>query len=414
MNSRQRPSTPPATDTQRSTEPAFLRPLVAVLFIVLLAGQFSFERIGRSNPVYVPERLFALIVLTFSVAVVVLANSRSTRAVGHGTLLIVTPTVYALVTALWGPHTPNYWSTVTDLGCILLACGALATLLRWRPTITAVTVLWCMLGAGIIFAIAGLASSSAGARTAAFGGGPNIFSRVTILGFIALVGLIVIRKLPVWTIAISPVMIVATVASGSRGGMLAGLAGVAVLLPLLGHLRRSQLLAALGILLIFALVVYRRYADVVDQTISGRVVDLTLQQGYSSGRGRLVAAAWDMFEARPIAGWGLTGFADQYGQGFTYPHNMVLQALAEGGSIALLFLAITFAVFLKAARRPNILGRVFTASATVIFVSSMFSGDYYDTRFLWIFMLLVIFTRPEAFVLREVPNASGSKDRAPM
>ena len=210
------------------------------------------------------------------------------------------------------------------------------------------------------------------------------------IGFIALIALIVLGKIPLVSVAASPLLVVATIASGSRGGMLAGLAGVAVLVPLFGRLKRSQMLAIFAILGIFAIVVYHQFSDLVDQTISGRIVDLTFQQRYSSGRGDLLSSAWTMTQEKPFLGWGIGGFADYYGEGFTYPHNLLLQASAEGGVLAVLFLCLSLGIFARAAwkGRTSVLSVAFTASAIVILVSSMFSGDYYDTRFLWIFMLV--------------------------
>jgi O-antigen ligase len=91
-------------------------------------------------------------------------------------------------------------------------------------------------------------------------------------------------------------------------------------------------------------------------------------------------------------GSGLRGFAEHYGQGFSYPHNLFLHAASEGGIGALILLLVVFVWFARRVlHRPHSpLTLVYIAAASAIFTSAMFSGDYYDNRFLWVFMIIAI------------------------
>ena len=394
MTSRSSPGTfgvahPPADDPETTF---LLRPLTVAFFVVMLAGLFSFDRLGLQNPFFAPERLVGFALLTFLVFVVGLANIRtvgSTRAPGA---MVAAPLVYFLTTSLWGADVPEFWATVTDIVCMLLACMIISILLTWNTVIVAETLLWCMAVAGFVFSVAGLASAGVGSQISAFGGGPNIFSRVTVLGFIALVGLIALNKLPVTALVAGPVMLVATVVSGSRGGMLAGLVSICVLAPLARRLRPFQVVAGLALLVTCMVLVYQRFEDTVERVINGRIVELTLQQGYTSGRGDLFGSAWHLFLDHLFVGAGLRGFAEDYGQGFTYPHNLFLLVAAEGGLVGLtILLVVLVTLALHVLRhRGSTLTLLFTASASVIFTSAMFSGDYYDSRFLWVFMIVAL------------------------
>ena len=369
-----------------------LRPITVVFYVALLAGQYSFDRIGMNNPFYIPERLFGIGLVTFLAFILGLANIKKNSTGPSNAALTSLPIAYALLTSTWGANVPDFWSTVTDLTCMLLACLTISILLRWDSTVVAETLLWCLAITGIIFSLAGLASASGGDRVAAFGGGPNVYSRITMLGFIAVAGLVLMRKLPLPALAFGPLMLIATVASGSRGGMLAGLVSLCVLALLMRRLRPFQIAAGLGLLIACMFLVYEKFSDTVDQVVGGRIVQLTFEQGYTSGRGGLLNAALDLYNSHIVTGSGLRGFEEYYGQGFTYPHNLVLQTAAEGGSIGLVFLIVALSIFARriVLHHHSQLALLFSAAATVIFVSSMFSGDYYDARFLWIFMIVAM------------------------
>lgn len=373
--------------------------LTILLFLALLAGQFGFSRIGLENPFLIPERLVgALSIFWLSVTFSGFARSRTSRPGGATPLTVHARTVYAvapllvLVTsAFWSPPGADIVPVVVDLVCMVLYSLSFVVLFAWDPTRVVASLMWCLWIAGAVFAVAGLAGAGSG-RVSAFGGGPNVYSRVTDLGLVGLAWLISTGRVPAWALMSAPLMLAATVASGSRGGMLAAIVCLLVLLPLVKGLSVANLVLAGAVALAGSVVVFRRFGDIVTETARGRVVELTIEQGYTSGRGELLTTALQMFESRPLVGHGLRSFETTFGNGFTYPHNLVAQVAAEAGIVGLLPLGAFLAVFFGGAWRfsSSVTVRSMTAAALVIFTSSMFSGDYYDARFLWIFGLGIV------------------------
>jgi O-antigen ligase len=366
--------------------------LTVVTYLALLAGPFGFDRIGLSNPLIIPERLFAAIILLAFVALLVLVNpTRNLSPIKTHFVAAMIPLLYLVLSAGWAPAQAELASQIVDLACMVLFSCSFVLLVKWDRAAVVNSLMWCLAVGGVVFSFAGLASSSVNTRVAAFGGGPNVYSRITVLGIIGLVWLVTNKKLGIWFLAVVPVMLVATIVSGSRGGMLAGIVGCWILLPVVFRLGKGKLLAATGVASIAGFIVYRAFGDVVVVSIQGRIIQLTLVQGYDSGRGDLLNAAITMFRDNLIFGAGLRSFSTEFGQGFDYPHNLFAQIAAESGIVGLFLILILLSksVYVAFTHRSSVTVRCFTAAGSVILTSAMFSGGYYDARFLWIFILAV-------------------------
>ncbi|WP_435770436.1 O-antigen ligase family protein [Nocardioides sp. SYSU DS0651] len=370
---------------------ALHRPLVVLLFVLLLAGSLSFEDLGLANPLIIPERLAATLLVTLAVIVLAAANPPLRPPVA-GAICIQLPLLYMLATGLWGAALPETWNAIIDLCCMALITAATILLMRLDPRGTARTLLWCAAVAGAIYAVAALAGSAVGERAMAFGSGPNVFSRMTLIGAIALVGLVVLERAPAALLVAVPILLAATVASGSRGAMLAGVIASVVLLPVLRRATRGQVVWALGSLAVGTTLVLLRYGDVVRSTIENRLLDLTFEQGYSSGRESLFSEALMLFASHPVTGVGLQGFQEQTQGPHPYPHNLVLQIAAEGGAVGLIFLTIGLvaAVGILEGRWHDPMTVLFASCAVVVLTSAMVSGSYYDSRFLWVFLAVAL------------------------
>lgn len=92
--------------------------------------------------------------------------------------------------------------------------------------------------------------------------------------------------------------------------------------------------------------------------------------------------AWDMFLNRPFSGMG-TGSYSAYHERFAYPHNIILEAMAENGIIGLTllvgFIGSVWVGVMRALRKSSGRERILIAGAGLIFlfmlIGSMFSGD---------------------------------------
>ena len=117
--------------------------------------------------------------------------------------------------------------------------------------------------------------------------------------------------------------------------------------------------------------------------------------------------AWRMFASSPLLGHG-TGSYRAYHERFGYPHNIVLEAMAENGVIGLaLLVGFIGSIWVRLARALRVLSgeeRILIAGAGSIFllmlIGSMFSGDL-ASRTLWFSAgLIVVATSRKTFCPR--------------
>ncbi len=112
---------------------------------------------------------------------------------------------------------------------------------------------------------------------------------------------------------------------------------------------------------------------------------------YLADRDVIFQDAIDGFFTRPVFGNGLGAF-EIFGRE-NYPHNIILNIAVDGGTIGLFLASIPFLMLIWRYRKPRILENNFAFGLAVFyFVNSMFTGTYYDARFLWVFMMLFMFS----------------------
>ncbi|MEU8244481.1 O-antigen ligase family protein [Actinoplanes missouriensis] len=379
------------------TERAFLAPGL-VLVLVTIGGRYTLDRAGFLELAWVDLRVIGLII-----ALVLLAVDLSRRpALGQtpdkreGWLLAaILFFLFQIGSALWAPAASRIGPQTLDLvllGVLVLAFYGYAVS---DPEPVIRTTFRLMFAAAIIFALQALLISGPGeqGRYSAFGGGPNVFVRIQILGVISAVALHMFtgRILP---LLVTPLFLLAAVLSGSRAGLLAGLAVGAYALLKLRRRLRPGVVAAAGVLL--AVVVAGLWAFAPPEFTSlfqERFVEQTVQEQYLSDRTSIWAAAWNLFLDHPVAGAGLDGFYGAIGvnQMVEYPHNYVLGVAAEGGLLGLGLMTTSIVLWTRLVHgggaRPQMTG-LCVAAAVFVALSSLFSGDYYDSRLAWIFAAL--------------------------
>lgn len=299
---------------------------------------------------------------------------------------------YIFVRALTGPALDNSKELLTGL---LVLAAVIPVILdvfsAYRHLLQ--TVFPVLLAVGYIYAIAGLLSGPGlQGRYSAFGGGPNVFGRIVGFSLIALIVYVTINR-RYWLLLSLPLPLIALVLSGSRGAMLsAALAATFVALMLLRNYRFPQIVALtamLGALLILA----AEFAPpFVTAMFEERIISQTIGQRYDSGRSELYDVAWSMFERNPLTGVGVGGYYEYFGAstaaGFEYAHNIVLQVLAEMGlsGFVVVLLPLILVMLKSLVHPPTSMPSVGMLGLTIaIFVSSMFSGGYYDFRYAWLF-----------------------------
>lgn len=233
-------------------------------------------------------------------------------------------------------------------------------------------------------------------RLAAIGGGPNVFSRFTSVGFLAT--FYYAMKSPSWPrrLLLCPVLIIlgaATYLSGSRGSFLGLVGALLVYLVLRIIIRRQRLVANVAVLLaliallsilVFGLDVQNRYLPAWE--------DLRTQ---ASDRFYCAERSLELGAASPWIGWGTGSFAHHVPDAHArYPHNIFLELYAENGvpglALLLLLLAGTAGIWFKALRlcprgSPGEKEQAYLLAALLVFsfLVAQVSGDTVDSRWIW-------------------------------
>jgi O-antigen ligase len=226
-------------------------------------------------------------------------------------------------------------------------------------------------------------------RLAVLSGGPNVFGR--------LMGLLVIAAGALYftearLISVSGVVLglasFVLLSSGSRGAT----AAMAVTLAFVALMfRRSPRKVALllavsacGILLIL----YPPFE--IFEMINERYVVLTIQEGYVSSRDVLLEIAIDAIRERFWLGHGLAGFSE-FEPVQVYPHNLVLELWTEFGLLGLILgLGVPLIAVINRIRRPANLDKRNIFAFIFLLVATMFSGDFYDSRGVYVFAFLIL------------------------
>ncbi|MEV4348648.1 O-antigen ligase family protein [Actinoplanes sp. NPDC049596] len=368
-----------------------------VLILVAIGGRYTLDRAGFTDLAWVDLRVIGLVAGLGALTVDVARRPRDGRTAGKREGWIVATVlffVFQIASGLWAPGAARVGPQTLDL--VLMAALVLAFYLyaTGDPDAVIRTAFLLFYVAAVLFALAALMSGPGEqGRYSAFGGGPNVFVRIQLLGVISAIALAMFtrRKLPLVAV---PLFLLAAVLSGSRAGLLAGLVvGVAALWKIRGRLRAGLVAAVTGALALVAGVIGLLAPPAFVSLFQERFVEQTVQERYLSDRTDIWGAAWRLAEDHPLAGSGLDGFYGTIGvnQRVEYPHNYVLGVAAEGGLIGIGLLATAVLLWVATVRggglRPRTTGLA-VASAVLVALCSLFSGDYYDARLFWLFAAL--------------------------
>ncbi|XVU23124.1 O-antigen ligase family protein [Actinoplanes sp. CA-054009] len=387
-----------------------------VLILVAIGGRYTLDRAGFTDLAWVDLRVIGLAVGLVALTVDVARRPRGPHSPARREGWLVAATlffVFQVASGLWAPEAARVGPQTLDL--VLMAGLILAFYLyaTGDPDAVIRTAFVLFYVAAILFALAALAAGPGEqGRYSAFGGGPNVFVRVQLLGVISAIALTMLggRKLPLVAI---PLFLLTAVLSGSRAGLLAGIVvGAAALWKIRGRLRAGAVVAVTGVLAVVAGVIGLLAPPAFTSLFQERFVEQTVQERYLSDRTDIWGAAWRLAVEHPVAGTGLDGFYGTVGvnQRVEYPHNYVLGVAAEGGLIGIGLLAAAVLLWAATVRagglRPRLTGLA-VAAAVLVALCSLFSGDYYDARLFWLFAAL-------AAAAAVTPSRSGSRQAVPL
>jgi hypothetical protein len=175
--------------------------------------------------------------------------------------------------ALWAPHQARIAGRFADLLALALLVVATITLTGADPEGSARLLLRLSAGAGLIYAVAGIATGAGlQGRSSAFGSEPNVYVRVVSEAAIACAALAFATKRR-WPLFGIPIMCVAALLSGSRGGLVALIVAGAAFALVYYRPRRPAVLLGSGLgAFAFVFVIWRfitaRASTLVEQRYS--------------------------------------------------------------------------------------------------------------------------------------------------
>jgi O-antigen ligase len=419
--------------------------LAIVLTVLFLVGRWSLERLAVNpdaiDPDLIVERSVAVVLteprLWLVIAAVLLvvlmemdalgdARSHSGRLEARTSVRIFFVFCFYLVTTIaWTPN-DNPFPAVVDICLVLVTLLAVERAARHENF---VEVFWLWLerlliaiGTFALFTrlflaqdVTVLASADPPGRLSILGGGPNVLGRF--LGMLCL--LMIAQSLrqgggfrwsAAWRIVVAAVALILLLDTGSRGAFTGLLVGLVALLIVR---RMNVRLIGIGAIVILSFGYLFKVildADMIE-AIEERWLVATLQEGYLSQRDVLIAEAYKLWLEHPVFGGGLDSF-DYYTFGLDrYPHNLVME-IAQAGGIAgaLLLLAWIIHLILSSWQGRNHYTEIGLSMTALIFGCAMFSGDFYDSRLMFIFGVLTI-SSADIGASRQILSAMEEEDR---
>lgn len=370
----------------------FGRVVLFGVFIALLAGRFTLDRLSSQLP-SLDLRWFLLAALLM-IGSIWYAGSFQVlpkRPVVAGIGIFGAWAGWLALSSFWAPSGARLFDNLESLMFLVAFVALGATLLGWLPVAVNESLWnWWYITGIVYFVGAVLAGPDDQGRFSAFGGGPNVFVRIMIIAAIAALSLAISKKRS-WPLLAVPAFAVGAALSGSRGGLLA--AGVLLIVALVPIARRLGALKTIGIAVLLGFgfaIVQQITAGALGRFVNERFIMQTLIEGYVSSRDVLLEQSWQLYAEDWLIGVGLDGyFALQDGTAFSYAHNLVMATAAESGTVGLILLIAAIVGLVVAARKyrplPTTVLLAMCAGAFLL-ITSLFSGDYYDSRLMWFFL----------------------------
>ena len=272
--------------------------LTVATFVVLLAGDFGLDRVGVLNPFPLPERTMA------AIAILVLSLPRRDFTRVSGSVVAVCALLVTLALSYgWAPPTAHGGTAAIDAVTAGLLVLSFFYQCRAEPQVAVRALAVAVLSAGVVYAGFGLVSPAASTRLSVFGGGPNVFARVTGAGVLASFYLYAVDRRARYLLFVPP-LVVATFLSGSRGGMVALAVAMVISSRWLIHALNRRLGVALLVFAGSGAAALTFFRAQVENMFAERIVKLTLEERYSSGRDGLIPSAIECSGPSPCSAGG--------------------------------------------------------------------------------------------------------------
>jgi O-antigen ligase len=235
-------------------------------------------------------------------------------------------------------------------------------------------------------------------RLSAFEEDANVVGALLSLGLLALAGLAYGRKVTDFKVRLlfwlcAGILAVAIIRTGSRGAMLALVVGFLVF-----FLHRRSLRAKLKIGLI-AIMAISFLGFTAYQIEAVRVRwERALVEGHLAGREKILPQAWQMFEEKPLIGWGPVHHYYELGSRFGRltrdTHNCYLWILTEVGIVGAIpfFTGLWLCLYAAWQARYTVQGILPLAMVVYLFLNNM-SVTIHNRKIFWIVLAYALASR---------------------
>jgi len=290
---------------------------------------------------------------------------------------------------------------------LLVLCWISCTLLQEekfaRYTLLTFSIATLLSATGMLLGLPGFSKNMGEGRWSAMGFNPNGLAYTMGMAAQALIGFGIDhthrkRWRRVTFLVLSLLPLAAMVYTGSRGGVLAFMAGVT--LYALPYCRsKRKMMAILGIAIALVSVIY---LVLNDQSTMSRF-ERTYEQGETAGRNQIFAAAVEMISEKPLLGWGnMAGpeLGSRTGKWSRDTHNLFLHLLTTTGLLGAIPFLIGLGLCVRAAWTARVcsLGLLPLVWLVTMMVVSM-SGTPIADKLLWLTLALSLAS--EAFTVKQ-------------
>lgn len=236
------------------------------------------------------------------------------------------------------------------------------------------------------------AVETGGDRITAFGQNANNSAMILAAGLLSLLGLAMLprargTRLRLLTPVLCAMIAASIMETGSRGGLLCLMAGLAMF-GLSGDTRRVRMRNALvGVMGIGLLAFGAAHTEVMRNRIEN-----VAETGYMAGREEIYPTLWRMFREKPAFGWGPINNKYELGMRLWEQkrrrrdsHNIVLEVLSASGVVGIIPFAIAIAICaLSAWRARKGPHRMLPLALLASLLVANMSGDWIAGKLFWL------------------------------
>lgn len=385
-----------------------------------MAGGLSISRVSDIGDEYWPLTEFRFVLLLMAISASTLAFSTAVSqprtTVLHWSWWATVIGVHAYVCAswLWGPQEVERSNELYELALLILTLLFVGLLLRRDPGTALRTAFELHYWFALAFTVTTLLTlTTITGQLTEFGIGGIGASRLLSVGVIAGFYKWGTGKGMVWLLPI-PFFLAGILLSGSRAAVLALLLALTAIVTL-GFLssrynRKALQEVSAGVVLLVFFMLSFFSTSFGQETIEYFWISNFLysnSQGFSTSelyladRDILFLDAWNKFLDSPLIGSGLGSYLDPYDEAI-YPHNLLLGFAVDAGFLALAIgLFCMVFPFIRCAASRSIEINFALGGALFLLTASMFSGTYYDARWLWVFLWIACACRTELAIKSE-------------